>query len=320
MTPPPPVWRDGPVLAFMVSETVIWASIFYSFPALVLEWKDEFGWSATAALGAFSLALALQGLAAPWVGRAIDRGLAPWGFALGTLGALAGLAALTQVETLWAFYAVWAWMGLMMGFTLYDACFSVVTRARGAQARAAITAITLAAGFASTLTYPLTAWVSGGAAGARRSGCWRRWLLVFVLPLASYAAHKMEREAQARTPAATAAGTARTRVSARPGYWPLAGGFALTALGVGIILSNLMPLMAALGVPEVLAILAASTIGLAAGGRAHLADRRGRAGGGTARGARGLRDAGGGRRVFGRGRRPTRVGWSLPRPKGWATA
>jgi MFS family permease len=41
----------------------------------------------------------------------------------------------------------------------------------------------------------------------------------------------------------------------------LAGGFALTSLGVGIILSNLMPLMAALDVPETLAILAASTIG-----------------------------------------------------------
>ena len=47
----------------------------------------------------------------------------------------------------------------------------------------------------------------------------------------------------------------------RPGYWPLAGGFALTALGVGILLSNLMPLFAALDVPDGLAILAASTIG-----------------------------------------------------------
>jgi MFS family permease len=163
MTTPPPVWRDGPVLAFMVAETVIWASIFYSFPALVLHWQGEFGWSVTQAMGAFSLALALQGLAAPWVGRAIDRGWAPFGFGLGTIGALAGLAALTQVTTLAQFYAVWGWMGLMMGFTLYDACFSVVTRARGARARSAITAITLAAGFASTLTYPLTAAVTAWA-------------------------------------------------------------------------------------------------------------------------------------------------------------
>jgi MFS family permease len=261
MTPAPRIWRDGPILAFMVAETVIWASIFYSFPALVLHWQGEFGWPATAALGAFSLALALQGLAAPWVGRAIDRGLAPWGFALGNVGALAGLAALTQVQSLAAFYAVWAWLGLMMGFTLYDACFSIVTRARGAQARAAITAITLAAGFASTLTYPLTATVT--AAAGWRASVWvlAGLVLILVLPLATFAARHLEREAAARTPAPVATDAPRLRTSARPGYWPLAGGFALTSLGVGIVLSNLMPLMAALDVPETLAILAASTIG-----------------------------------------------------------
>jgi hypothetical protein len=76
---------------------------------------------------------------------------------------------------LWQFYTVWAWLGLMMAATLYDAAFSIVTRARGARARAAITAITLAAGFASTLAYPLTAIGLGcRAAGAPRSGCWRR--------------------------------------------------------------------------------------------------------------------------------------------------
>lgn len=261
MTAPPPVWRDGPVLAFMVAETVIWASVFYSFPALVLQWKDEFGWSATAALGAFSLALGLQGLAAPWVGRAIDRGLAPLGFPLGTLGALAGLVALTQVQTIWAFYAVWAWLGLMMGFTLYDACFSVVTRARGPRARTAITAITLAAGFASTLAYPLTAWVT--AAAGWRASVWvlAGLVLVFVLPLVTYAARKMETEARARAPVVSDAAQPGLRATKRPGYWPIAGGFALTSLGVGIVLSNLMPLMAALDVPEGLAILAASTIG-----------------------------------------------------------
>ena len=131
MTTPPKVWRDPAILAFMVAETVIWAAIFYSFPALVLQWQAEFGWSATQAMGAFSIALAVQGLAAPWVGRLIDRGRAPLGMPLGALGALIGLVALTQITTLWQFYAVWTWLGLMMGFTLYDATFSVVTRARG---------------------------------------------------------------------------------------------------------------------------------------------------------------------------------------------
>ncbi|MBF9057972.1 MFS transporter, partial [Rhodobacterales bacterium HKCCSP123] len=52
-----------------------------------------------------------------------------------------------------------------------------------------------------------------------------------------------------------------TRAMGRPGFWPLGLGFALTALGAAILLTNLLPLMDALGVPEGLAILAASTIG-----------------------------------------------------------
>ena len=55
---------------------MIWAAIFYVFPALVLHWQAEFGWSSTTAMGAFSVALAVQGLAAPHMGRLIDRGRA----------------------------------------------------------------------------------------------------------------------------------------------------------------------------------------------------------------------------------------------------
>ncbi|NKX43221.1 MFS transporter [Roseicyclus persicicus] len=261
MTPAPPAWRDPPVLAFMVAETVIWAAIFYSFPALVLHWQGEFGWSTTGAMGAFSLALAVQGLAAPHVGRLIDRGRAATGFPLGTLGALAGLAALTQVSALWQFYAVWAWLGLMMGFTLYDATFSTVTRARGAGARRAITAITLAAGFASTLAYPLTAAVT--AAAGWRAAIWvlAGLVLVLVLPLVRFAAARLEAEAQARTPVEVAPGAVALSVTRRPGFWPLAGGFALTAFGSAILLSHMLALMQGLGVPDGLAVLAASTIG-----------------------------------------------------------
>jgi hypothetical protein len=243
-----PLWRDPPVLALMISETVIWAAIFYSFPALVLLWQGEYGWSATTTLGAFSVALAVQGLAAPHMGRIIDRGGAPRAMTLGTVGALLGLAALTQVTVLWQFYTVWAWLGLMMAATLYDAAFSIVTRARGARARAAITAITLAAGL--RLDTGLSADGHGRGLGrlARRD-------------LGAGGAGPGHRPATppARRDAAGGRGTgprprqrgaaAGDRRDGRPGFWPLGLGFALTALGAAILLTNLLPLMAALGVP-----------------------------------------------------------------------
>jgi len=267
-TPLRAAWRDAPILAFMLSETVIWAAIFYVFPALVLHWQAEFGWSSTTAMGAFSVALAVQGLAAPHMGRLIDRGRAPIAMTLGTVGALLGLALLTGVTEIWQFYAVWAWLGLMMAATLYDATFSVVTRARGAQARAGITAITLAAGLASTLAYPLTAAVT--AAEGWRMAVWTlaALVLLLVLPLHRLAAARLETEARARaaqtgTASEAAPGTVipAVRVMQRPGFWPLGGGYALTALGAAVMMTHLLPLMAAMGVPEGLAILAASTIG-----------------------------------------------------------
>ncbi|GAA5073351.1 MFS transporter [Roseibacterium beibuensis] len=256
------VLRDPPILAFMVAQTLIWAAIFYSFPALVLHWQQDFGWSATAAMGAFSVALALQGLAAPSVGRLIDRGFAPRGFPIGAVGAVVGLVALTQVQGLWGFYAVWAWLGVMMGFTLYDACFAIVTRARGASARQAITAITLVAGFASTIAYPLTAAVTEAAGW--RAAVWVLAGLVLVLniPLATFAARRLEAEARDRTPVQPAQTQSKGRSPfARAEFWPLGIGFAFGALGTGILLSHLLPLMASLGVVDAMAILAASLIG-----------------------------------------------------------
>ncbi|MEQ8366361.1 MAG: MFS transporter, partial [Roseicyclus sp.] len=257
-----PVWRDRPVVAFMVAQTVIWASIFYSFPALVLRWQAEFGWTTTTIMGAFSLAIAMQGLAAPAFGRLIDRGSAPLSFPLGALAGAACLIAMTQVTGPVGFYGVWATMGMAMGLTLYDPCFSLVTRARGPRARHAITAITLAAGFASTLAYPLTAIVSDLAGW--RAALWTLAGLVLVvnLPLARFAAVKLEQEVAdqaAMTPDAPATdGPAPNQL---PGFWWLAMGFALAALRTGIVMSHLFPMMAALGVTGSMAVLAGSMIG-----------------------------------------------------------
>lgn len=256
-------FRDLPILSLMVAQTVIWAAIFYIFPALVLEWQAEFGWRSTQTMGALSLALCLQGIIAPSVGRILDRGGAPLSFPLGATAAAVGLVALAFVESLWMFYIVWGWLGVAMGFTLYDACFSVVTRARGAAARQAITAITLVAGFASTLSFPMATALSA-------FGGWRLAVLVFAalvlfvnLPLTLFAARRLEGEARAREGGATTRPDAASvkRPSARSGYWPLAMGFALAALGIGMLRSHLLPLLESLGITSPLAVLTASLIG-----------------------------------------------------------
>jgi MFS family permease len=252
--------RDPAILALMVAQTLTWAAIFYVFPALVLDWQAEFGWSSGEAMGAFSLALVVQALAAGRAGGLIDRGLAPVSMPGGVALGCVCLGLLTWVETLWQFYAVWAALGLAMSVTLYDAAFALVIRGRDETARAAITAITLVAGFASTIAYPLTAWVSEAAGW--RAAVWVLIALVALgaLPLAAFAARRLERDA-ARNGTPRAEPEARIAPRLRAGFWPLAIGLGLSALAVGVVTSHLLPIFAALGVGSATAVLAASMVG-----------------------------------------------------------
>ena len=94
-----------------IAETIVWAALYYSFPALLVQWEHEFGWSKTGVTGAFTLAVLTSAAMAPIAGRLIDRGLGRTVFAgSALLGALL-LVALTQITQLWQFYLVWFGIG-----------------------------------------------------------------------------------------------------------------------------------------------------------------------------------------------------------------
>jgi hypothetical protein len=79
--------------------------------------------------------------------------------------------------------AAWLLLGFGMGLGLYDAAFATLGRIYGKSARMPITGITLIAGFASTIGWPLTAW--GAAEIGWRETClaWASIHLVLALPL-----------------------------------------------------------------------------------------------------------------------------------------
>ena len=151
------------VVPLALAQTILWAVLYYSFPALLPEWERDFGWSKTEISGAFTAALIVTALLAPLAGRLIDRGAARLIHPGGALLGAAMLVALSQVTELWQFYAVWIGIGLAMSVSLYEACFAIITLTVGARARVAITTVTLFAGFAGTLAFPsayyLSAWL-----------------------------------------------------------------------------------------------------------------------------------------------------------------
>ena len=57
---------------------------------------------------------------------------------------------LSLVDQLWQFYLLWAVLGMCMAGSMYEPCFALITRARGADAKRGIVLVTLIAGFAGT--------------------------------------------------------------------------------------------------------------------------------------------------------------------------
>lgn len=244
-----------------IAETIVWAAMFYSFPALILVWERDLGWSKTELSGALTLSLVTAAVLAPVVGRLIDHGFGRFVFTgCALLGAIL-LALLSQVTELWQFYVVWLGLGVAMSGALYEACFAVLTRAMGVRAKRAITLITLVAGFAGTVSFP-SAYVLVGFVG------WRGAVLTFAVAVALVAvpliwrgARLAEESHESHLHPASPKTREALRILRSVTFWLLAISFAMIALEHGMLLTHLLPLLDERGIHGETAILAASMIG-----------------------------------------------------------
>lgn len=117
--------------------------------------EAELGWSRSATTGAFSLALVTQGAIAVSVGRWLDRHNSRWLLTAGSAAAALGVLAWSAIDSIVAFYVLWAFLGVAMATVLYEAAFTVVAKWFDRSRVRALTFVTLAAGFASTIFLPV---------------------------------------------------------------------------------------------------------------------------------------------------------------------
>ncbi len=144
-----------------VTETVSWGVLYYAFSALLVPMQRELGWSTAHLTGAYSLALLLSGLAAVPVGRWLDRHDPRALMTIGSIAAALLVLAWSRVDTLPAYYLVWAGIGLVMAATLYEPAFATATAWFERDRDKAMLLITFVAGFASTIFLPLAGWLAG---------------------------------------------------------------------------------------------------------------------------------------------------------------
>ena len=152
--------RARPALTVAVigtTQTLAWASSYY-LPAVLAE-PIAAGLGVPKALffGCFSASLLLQAALGPMIGKAIDRHGGRDVLVLSNLVLAAGLVWLALAQGPIGLAGAWVLLGLGMALGLYDSAFATLTALYGRDARAPITGITLIAGFASTLGWPLSA-------------------------------------------------------------------------------------------------------------------------------------------------------------------
>ena len=139
-----------------LTQIISWGALYYSIAVLGASMRGELGLSAATLFGAYSLSLLLSALAAPLVGRSIDRYGGRLVLSVGSVTAALALFAIAHAQSATAFYAAWALAGIAMAMTLYDAAFATLSQHSGTSYRTALTALTLMGGLASTVFWPVS--------------------------------------------------------------------------------------------------------------------------------------------------------------------
>jgi MFS family permease len=169
--------------ALGTAQTLAWGSSYY-LPAILADpIAHGLGLSLTTVFGLFSGALLLSATLGPSVGRVIDNRGGRGVLALSNLVLAAGLVLLGVAQGLFSLAVAWAVLGVGMAMGLYDPAFATLTGVYGRAARGPITGITLIAGFASTVGWPLSAVLD--AQFGWRAACliWAGLHIVIGLPL-----------------------------------------------------------------------------------------------------------------------------------------
>lgn len=152
--------RRWPVISALgVIQILTWGSSFYLLSVLAAPMSKDTGWPLGWVIGGLSLGLLVAGLVSPRVGAFIGEhgGRPVLAFAAVILSV--GLTVLAMAPNLPVYLGGWLLVGLGMGTGLYDPAFATLGRLYGTDARSAITTLTLWGGFASTVCWPLSAFM-----------------------------------------------------------------------------------------------------------------------------------------------------------------
>lgn len=255
--------RRGLVAALAVTQTVGYGVLYYAFAVVLRPISEDLGVSVTAVTGALTAAVLVTAAAAIPVGRWLDR---RGGHGLMTAGSILGAVALvawSQVVTVSQLYAVFVAIGVASAMVLYQPAFAILVAVLDPARRAnALLAVTLVAGFASSVFFPLTGVL------VDRHG-WRGAVLTLAvtyaataIPLHALALRHTGPSGADDAPRSRRSGAGAGLAFRDPGFWLLTMGFVLQGAAVATIGVHLVSYLVTLGHPPALAATVAGLLGV----------------------------------------------------------
>ena len=250
--------RSGTGAALGTAQTLAWASSYYLPAMLAVPMARDLGVSTSTVFAAFSVALVVSALLGPRAGASIDR-LGGRPVLIGTSVVFAaGLAGLALAQGPFGLFAAWVVLGVGKGSGLYEAAFAALVRLYGKDSRTTITGITLIAGFASTVGWPLSTFLEAQVGWRGACFVWAGLHLVIGLPLNAL----LPRAAvMAETSKPAMAAVAEPRRSTLPATLVLSFVFAATWFISTAMAAHLPRLLQAAGVSIAGAVLVGALIG-----------------------------------------------------------
>lgn len=250
------------IAALGMTQIIGWGSTYYLLTMLGRPIASELGLSSTLVAGGLSIMLVMGAVLGPMAGRAMDMHGARPIMAAGSCLAAIGLTALSFVIGPVSYIAAWLLIGLASPLILYPAAFTALTQIAPAQARRAITWLTLPGGLASTIYWPLTD-------ALLTHYTWREVCLIYAalnvlvcLPLHLSLSRSPDGLRQTDE-TATASSTGLPGPARRAAAVLFAGALAFNALLITGLLNQFIPIMRELGQQPAHAVMLGMAFGMA---------------------------------------------------------
>ena len=254
--------RPYNILFLAVAQTILWAGLYYLFPALFARWELNLGFSKTAIASAFASALIISSVLAPLVGNLIDKGHGQKILIGSSILGASGLIVLSFSSEFWVFFLTWSVIGIALSGCLYEPCFAYVTKVRGTKAKDAIIFITLIAGFAGTVSFPVAnifADLINWQASAR---LFAFVILLFVVPILFLSTKNEDKNSVNLNSSPDKISNYKLRDDLiRPEFSYLFFSFFVLALAHGMIITHIIPLLIERNISNSIQLLISASIG-----------------------------------------------------------